>query len=86
MSLPPSFRLTTEEWLKRCEALIESIGNSGQSTSAQTTEMFLLWNDKFSPRETGKGCGTCVARVWKNLRRNYNAELIAYNKEKEDNG
>lgn len=63
--------MTDKEWMIQVQALIDDIGTTGQSTAQQTKLMFLLYNERLTPRETGTGCPPCVQRVWKNLKRAY---------------
>lgn len=36
---------------------------------AQIDEMFELYNDRLTPRENGKFCGSCTHRVYKRLKK-----------------
>lgn len=62
------------EWFARVEAFYKAIPHGGRAEAHQITEMFNLWNDKFLPRESGRSCSSCRARVYKNLKINFEAE------------
>jgi hypothetical protein len=40
--------------------------------NSETKELFLLYNYRFKPRETGTGCSGCRSRVYNRLLKYYN--------------
>ncbi len=60
-------QIPEDEYRRRLQALLDKYGSkSKMNGAADVHEMFVLNNDRFR-RESGKGCGGCRARVWRNL-------------------
>ena len=67
------------EWINRVnQFLIQVKTEQSKVTAEQTTEMFLLYNDRLKPRETGRSCGSCRLRVYRRVKSEYE-KLISMN-------
>lgn len=67
------------EWINRVNQLFTHIKTEqSRITAEQVTEMFILYNDRLKPRETGRSCGSCRLRVYRRVKSEYE-KLISMN-------
>lgn len=59
------------EYNQRVISLIERLIPKGTADRSETDEMFMLYNLRFKPSETGKHCAGCRARVYNRLKQYY---------------
>lgn len=76
MAKQPTYTLTLEDWNARVTALMIQLQGKTKATGAQITEMFFLHNDRLSPFEVGRYCGTCRERVRKRLLNYYATNIL----------
>ena len=60
------------EYNQRVITLVEKLLPKGTADRSETDEMFMLYNMKFTPRETGKSCSGCRNRVYNRMKEYYN--------------
>lgn len=60
-----------EEYKARVKALIPKLSKTMTADSSETRELFLLYNDRFTPQEHATHCGGCRQRVFKRLQKYY---------------
>lgn len=70
-NLQPPSRIELEQWLERCENFFASHSMQSVITPSARQEMYDLWNDRNLPREQNSGCGSCITRVYKRLKNDY---------------
>jgi hypothetical protein len=64
---PP--KLNDEEYMIQAKYYVD---REGQRISAkETTNMFSLYNDRFTPPEYSTGCHSCVIKVFKRIKKEY---------------
>ena len=51
------------EYNQRVVKIVETLTPKGRAERHEIDELFMLYNMKFKPRETGKHCAGCVQRV-----------------------
>ena len=59
------------EYNERIKKLIPGLKERGRADRVETEELFLLYNDRFKPHESGKHCAGCRQRVFKRLLKYY---------------
>lgn len=69
---PAPNTIPEQEYKERVKALILKLIPKGTAEKAETNELFTLYNDRHTPRETGKNCGGCRARVYQRMLTYYN--------------
>lgn len=70
--LPPPNRIEDSEYLTRLDTFFSiHTTENVRIEQHQVTEMFLLYNDKILPRESGRSCGACRGRVYRRLKMHY---------------
>lgn len=57
--------MTPEEYNARVKNLLPTLIKKGGADALETTELFLLYNDRFLPRMTNKSCLSCRQHVFK---------------------
>lgn len=60
-----------EEYKQRLSNLMPRLSTRTHSKE-DIIEMFFLYNDRLTPRETGINCGGCRNRVFKRIQQYYN--------------
>lgn len=55
------------EYKQRLKVLMDKLIPKGSADNSETTELFLLYNLRLKPRETGRSCPACRSRVFKRM-------------------
>lgn len=63
--------MSEKEYKERITTLMGSLVEYTNVSRAKIDELFLLYNERLTPRENGKFCGSCVHRVYKRLKKYY---------------
>lgn len=70
MSAPHS--IPEEEYKSRVRKLMKDLIPRGRTnSSAETDELFLLYNDRMTPEENGKHCSKCRTKVFQRMKAYY---------------
>lgn len=64
--------LTDEQYKQRLNALMPELIKTHNPNKEQAKELFFLYNDRLTPRETKIDCGGCRSRVFKRMLTYYN--------------
>jgi hypothetical protein len=59
------------EYNEKVINLVERLLPKGTADRSETDEMFMLYNMRFKPSETGKSCSGCRNRVYNRMKEYY---------------